>query len=198
MGVTTDVTAMLDRYHHLTLERFLESGRSRSTWDRLHESGPLVRVHPGVSRLAAIEPHADDWWSTPPEVGTSLPLSLPDAEATRAYLLETLECTLELLDRATESDAGLYFYRLALFHEDLCGEALVVIAQTLGLPIGVEPPPAVASREPLLMPATRWTLASKSRRTGEVASWAANGGSRLPARRPAPPWLGVRMVFSVM
>jgi very-short-patch-repair endonuclease len=55
-GVTTDVTAMLDRYHHLTVERFLESGRSRSTWDRLHEPGPLVRVHPGVSRLAAIEP----------------------------------------------------------------------------------------------------------------------------------------------
>ena len=118
------------------------------------------------TRLAAIEPHADDWWSTPPEVGTSLPLPLPDAEATRAYLLETLECTLELLDRATESDAGLYFYRLALFHEDLCGEALVVIAQTLGLPIGVEPPPAVASREPLLMPATRWTLGRAEGSTG--------------------------------
>ena len=106
------------------------------------------------TRLASIEPRADEWWPTPPGPG----VELPDGDATRAYLLETLESTLELLDRAAETEAGLYFYRLALFHEDLRGEALVVTAQTLGLPIGVEPPPAPVSREPLLMPATRWTL----------------------------------------
>ncbi|RZI65849.1 SUMF1/EgtB/PvdO family nonheme iron enzyme [Variovorax guangxiensis] len=106
------------------------------------------------TRLAAIEPQADAWWSMPPALGASR----PDAETTRAYLLETLECTLELLERAAETDAGLYFYRLALFHEDLRGEALVVTAQTLGLPIGVEPSPALVQREPLLLPATRWTL----------------------------------------
>lgn len=106
------------------------------------------------TRLASIEPHADDWWSLPPTPGTPS----PDAETTRAYLLETLECTLELLERAAETEAGLYFYRLALFHEDRCGEALVVMAQTFGLPIGVEPPAAAVPREPLLLPATRWTL----------------------------------------
>ncbi|MGJ7491821.1 SUMF1/EgtB/PvdO family nonheme iron enzyme [Variovorax sp. ZT4R33] len=106
------------------------------------------------TRLASIEPHADDWWSLPPTPGTPS----PDAEATRAYLLETLECTLDLLERAAETEAGLYFYRLALFHEDRYGEALVVTAQTLGLPIGVESPLAAVPREPLLLPATRWTL----------------------------------------
>jgi formylglycine-generating enzyme required for sulfatase activity len=85
-------------------------------------------------------------------------VALPDAETTRAYLLETLECTLDLLERAVETDAGLYFYRLALFHEDLCGEALVVTAQTLGLPIGVEMLPVAAAHDPLLLPATRWSL----------------------------------------
>lgn len=123
------------------------------------------------TRLAAIEPQADDWWSAPPEAGAPP----PDTEATRAYLLETLECTLELLERATETDAGLYFYRLALFHEDLRGEQLVVIAQTLGLPIGVDPPPAALPREPLLLPATRWTLGDAEGRTG--FGFAQDGGS---------------------
>jgi formylglycine-generating enzyme required for sulfatase activity len=107
------------------------------------------------TRLGAIEPQADHWWSMRPGYGEG---TLPDSETTRAYLLETLECTLDLLERAVETDAGLYFYRLALFHEDLCGEALVVIAQTLGLSIGVEPPPIAAAHDPLLLPATRWAL----------------------------------------
>ena len=76
----------------------------------------------------------------------------------RAYLLETLENTLELLDKAAETDAGLYFYRLALFHEDLQCEQLVVTAQTLGFPVGAELPPPGASRDPLVLPATSWEL----------------------------------------
>jgi iron(II)-dependent oxidoreductase len=106
------------------------------------------------TRLAAIEPRADDWWSLPPGEAAEL----PDAETTRAYLLETLENTLELLEHAAETDAGLYFYRLALFHEDLRGEQLVMMAQTLGLPLQVEAAPVPAPREPLWVPATRWTL----------------------------------------
>ena len=111
------------------------------------------------TRLAAIDPQADDWWS-PQRAALAqhgLP-ELPDLGQTKAYLLETLESTLELLDNAAETDAGLYFYRLALLHEDLRGEQLVVMAQTLGLPIGAELPPPAASREPLMLPATRWQL----------------------------------------
>ena len=63
------------------------------------------------------------------------PRDLPDLGQTKAYLLDTLESTLELLEHAAEDDAGLYFFRLALFHEDLRGEQLVVMAQTLGLPL---------------------------------------------------------------
>jgi iron(II)-dependent oxidoreductase len=78
------------------------------------------------TRLASIDPGADDWWSP-----LQMPLAqrdprglpdLPDLMQTKAYLLDTLESTLELLEHAAETDDGLYFFRLALFHEDLRGE----------------------------------------------------------------------------
>ncbi|MDM0113577.1 SUMF1/EgtB/PvdO family nonheme iron enzyme [Variovorax sp. J22R133] len=122
------------------------------------------------TRLASIEPLADGWWG--PVQGAAddhWSRDFPDLVQTKAYLLETLESTLELLDKAAETDAGLYFYRLALFHEDLRGEQLVVMAQTLGLQIGAELPPTLATREPLLMPATQWSL---GRETGEGAGFA--------------------------
>jgi ergothioneine biosynthesis protein EgtB len=111
------------------------------------------------TRLASIEPNADAWWN-PAQIDPSDRWSsdIPDLARTKAYLLETLESTLELLEHAAETDAGLYFYRLALFHEDLRGEQLVVMAQTLGLPLGVEFPPSAVTREPVLMPATAWEL----------------------------------------
>ncbi|WP_213955599.1 SUMF1/EgtB/PvdO family nonheme iron enzyme [Variovorax sp. dw_954] len=111
------------------------------------------------TRLAAIDPQADEWWN-PQQGGAEGAWSrdIPDLGQTKAYLLETLESTLELLERAAETDAGLYFYRLALFHEDMRGEQLVVMAQTLGLPIGIEIAPAPPPREPLLVPAARWEL----------------------------------------
>jgi iron(II)-dependent oxidoreductase len=111
------------------------------------------------TRLAAIEPQADEWWN-PAQCDPRDRWSpdLPDLAQTKAYLLDTLESTLELLEHAVETDTGLYFYRLALFHEDLRGEQLVVMAQTLGLPLGVELQPAAVMREPLLIPATSWEL----------------------------------------
>lgn len=111
------------------------------------------------TRLASIEPMADAWWNPANlSLGERWSPAVPDAEQTRAYLLETLEATLELLDKAAPTDAGLYFYRLALLHEDLLGEQLVVMAQTVGLPLDIEMPQVPALREPLTVPAARWTL----------------------------------------
>ncbi len=129
--------------------------------------GPACPAQP--MRLASIEPGADAWWDPRQSAAaqrTSPPL--PDIDATRAYLLETLETSLDMLDKAAETDAGLYFYRLALFHEDLRCEQLVAMAQTLGLALpAVAPAPGVpglelavapAARAPLLVPATAWRL----------------------------------------
>lgn len=110
-------------------------------------------------RLASIEPQADAWFSPALAPKDSRwRMALPALQTVRAYLLETLESTLELLDKAPQDDEGLYFFRAALFHEDLRGEQLVTMAQTLGVPLGLTLPSGAAPREPLLVPAGRWAL----------------------------------------
>ena len=116
---------------------------------------------PAASRLASIEPQADRWWDSGQVAhDTRWALDLPDLSGIKGYLLETLESSLELLEKTPEEDEALYFYRLALFHEDMHGEALIYMAQTLGLSLGLDLPVAMPVRAPLLMPATRWQLGS--------------------------------------
>ncbi|MGH8805097.1 MAG: selenoneine synthase SenA [Polaromonas sp.] len=128
-----------------------------------------TRCEPVHARLASIEPNADRWWDSEHVAhDTRWALDLPDMGSCRAYLLNTLESTLDLLEKTgsdNDSDDALYFYRLCLFHEDMHGEAFAYTAQTLGL--ALDPPlqeaftplPA-AVREPLLIPATVWQMGS--------------------------------------
>ncbi|RZA17230.1 MAG: ergothioneine biosynthesis protein EgtB [Lysobacteraceae bacterium] len=115
------------------------------------------------TRLASIEPGADAWWARPEEAADSAEapawVDRPDTDATRAYLEETLEGTLELLDKAPDTDEALYFYRLALLHEDLRHEQLLRLAQAHGVALVLpQATSAGASRAALSLPATRWTL----------------------------------------
>jgi iron(II)-dependent oxidoreductase len=110
-------------------------------------------------RLASIEVNADRWWDSSLVAHDSRwLLDLPDLTRTKTYLLETLECTLDLLEKTPDTDEALYFYRLTLFHEDMHAEALIRMAQTLSLALEVDRPGPSALREPLLMPATRWSM----------------------------------------
>jgi gamma-glutamyl hercynylcysteine S-oxide synthase len=111
--------------------------------------------------LASIEPradscfdprlssHAERWAQTYPELGSI-----------KTYLMETLETTLELLEKAAPTDDGLYFFRLALAREDQLSEQFIVMAQTLGIKLPVPPMRVLAARAPLLVPATRWLQGS--------------------------------------
>lgn len=110
-------------------------------------------------RLASVEPQADEWFD--PRLvrhAARWALPLPGVDAIRAYLLDTVETTLELLEHTADEDDALYFHRMALFHEDLRGEELVTMAQTLGIPLGLELPAGAATRAPLVLPAMRWHL----------------------------------------
>ena len=125
-----------------------------------------TRCEPTHARLASIEPNADRWWdSSQVPHDSRWALALPDVQHIKAYLLDTLESTLDLLEKADDSHDALYFYRLCLFHEDMHGEALVYTAQTLGLnldrPLQETFSPAPMSvREPMLIPATVWKMGS--------------------------------------
>jgi ergothioneine biosynthesis protein EgtB len=129
-------------------------------------------------RIAGIEVQADAWYD--PQLSTRDERWHPghlgdhaDTDPLLAYLVATQELTQDLLSRADETDAGLYFYRLALLHEDRIGEALAELAQVCGIPdpqtdpksaqpgLGSWPQPvARALRSPLLFPAQRCLIGS--------------------------------------
>ncbi len=122
--------------------------------------GPACPID-GV-RLASIEPMADRWFNpalATPEMRQGR--DLPNGEAVRAYLLETLESTLEMLEKAPDEDEALHFFRVALFHEDLRCEQFVVLAQALGVSLKLALPVGVAAREPIRVPGARWMLGSQ-------------------------------------
>lgn len=62
-------------------------------------------------------------------------LQLPTVQQTLADLAAHLDHSLAHLERTPDDDHGLYFHRLALFHEDMHHEAGLYMAQALGLSI---------------------------------------------------------------
>jgi iron(II)-dependent oxidoreductase len=87
------------------------------------------------SRAPSMLASADRWYdSSNVPHDTRWTLDLPSRAATRDYLARVLDLTLAALERAAEDDAGLYFFRLALYHEDMHGEAFAYMRHTLGMP----------------------------------------------------------------
>lgn len=117
------------------------------------------RCPAGGVRTGSIEPQADGWFD-PTLAGPEArwKLALPDLPELRGYLLETLETTLELLEHTDGTDDALWFFRMALFHEDLRTEQLAMLAQSAGVPLGLSLPAGAASHLPVALPATAWTL----------------------------------------
>ena len=117
------------------------------------------RCDPLAPMLASCQVHADRWWDSSVVAHDSRwTLDLPNYEAIKGYLLTTLEVTLDLLSQTPDEDDALYFYRLVLFHEDMHGEALIYTAQNLGLQLSLPVPMPLVQREPLHVPATRWSM----------------------------------------
>ena len=116
---------------------------------------------PAQARLASVLAQADALYD-PDAVprGARAGLALPDLQATRQYLVDTLETTLELLAATDEGDDALYFFRLALFHEDAQSDTLAELLQTLGFDAGLAIPPGAAPRDALFFPATVHRLGS--------------------------------------
>ncbi len=119
-------------------------------------------------RLGGAEPLQEAW-----RHGQGKP---PAPAALRAWLAQSLEATCELLHTAADSDAGLHFYRLALAHEDRCGEALnELAAQHVHSPAAAHGPPARAQNAPLWLPAQRWQMGTERQGSGRQGSESAAG-----------------------
>jgi ergothioneine biosynthesis protein EgtB len=92
------------------------------------------RADPDAPRRAAPRANADALYDSsrvPHDSRWSLPL--PDADATREDLAHQLQITLAILSDTSGTDDTLYFFRLALLHEDMHHEAAIITAQTLGI-----------------------------------------------------------------
>ena len=133
--------------------------RNPALADGVHADPELPRRAPARAGADALYhssrvPH-DSRWSLP----------LPDAEATLDDLDAELAATLALLacvdERAADADARLYFFRLALLHEDMHHEAALYMAQALDVPVADArwaPRPLPAPPPPLRLDAGEWRL----------------------------------------
>ena len=106
-------------------------------------------------------PHAARW-----------AIPLPGRTALKRMLDDQLAACLQALPRhnfasVAEADQALYFYRLALFHEDMHGEALCWLRSALGYapPIGHKPP-KTPLRSPLFVAAGEVCLGSEAQAGG--------------------------------
>src|SRR5260221_8043501 len=102
-----------------------------------------LRWNQGRVRAPSILPGADQLYdSSNVAHDTRWDLPLPNLAATRSYLANVLEKTLERMVREPENPPLRYFVRLCTLHEDMHAEALHYTHQTLGYPnpdTGVRP-----------------------------------------------------------
>lgn len=97
-----------------------------------------VPAHPDdVLYDSSVVPHHSRW---------SLPL--PTLEAVREQLARQLQDTVSQLQTLDGSAQSLYFFRLALLHEDMHHEAALYMARALGVPVTDERWQAPQLREP--------------------------------------------------
>ena len=85
-------------------------------------------------------------------------LALPDAPGTLAYLEAVRATTLALLEQSGDSDADLYFFRLAIAHEDMHAEAWVYMAQTLAIPLSLPARASLPADGNVALPGGEWQL----------------------------------------
>ena len=131
---------------------------------RGRQADPLV---PRLAQAPGHRPEADALYdSNRVAHATRWQLPLPDAPSTRHDLAQGLAWTLDLLQglaraapQGPPGDDALYFYRLALLHEDMHHEAALYMAQALGVPVDDDrwhPRPLPEPPAALAVPAGRW------------------------------------------
>lgn len=106
---------------------------------------------------------ADAWYDSSHVAHTTRwALPLPDLTATRTYMSASLDESLSLLAKDAALGQDLYFYQLALLHEDMHTEAGVYMAQALDIPL----PPGICADARIWPPAPEIVLGACRWRLG--------------------------------
>lgn len=106
---------------------------------------------------------ADAWYDSSHVAHTTRwELPLPDLTATRTYMSASLDESLSLLAKDAALGQDLYFYKLALLHEDMHTEAGVYMAQALDIPL----PPGICADARIWPPAPEIVLGACRWRLG--------------------------------
>jgi formylglycine-generating enzyme required for sulfatase activity len=150
-----------------------QAGWYQEYWVARHvQRGRGEAADPGGLRLASVHSQADAWFDpAASQRARRWQQAGPPVDVLRQYLADTLDTTLELLDKAGDGDADLHVYRQALHHEDRLGEALAVLVQALDL---------APERQQALVERGLWpALPSRARRDALVL-----GGQRLQLGSP--------------
>ncbi len=145
-----------------------QAGWHQEYWVARHvQRGRGEAADPGGLRLASVHARADAWFDPAASQRTARwQPGGPGIEVLRQYLADTLDTTLELLEKAGDDDAALHVYRQVLHHEDRLGEQLAVLVQALDL---------APERQQALQARGLWpALPSRARRDALVL-----GGQRL-------------------
>jgi iron(II)-dependent oxidoreductase len=88
-----------------------------------------------IPRRPSLLDSADRWFNSGKVAHTERwQLDLPPLDEIRGYAGAVLQGVRARLSAEDNTDAALYPYRLALFHEDMHGEALSYMRQTLDYP----------------------------------------------------------------
>jgi iron(II)-dependent oxidoreductase len=138
-------------------EYWIARNPERSRGERANPDAPRRAPHRGEADAlynSSLVPHDSRWH-----------LPLPDATATRDDLARQLDETLALLQPAGTGDDALYFFRLALMHEDMHHEAALYMARGLGIPIE----DARWQARPLLKPGTALAIRACSWQLGSTS-----------------------------
>ncbi|WP_454722135.1 MULTISPECIES: SUMF1/EgtB/PvdO family nonheme iron enzyme [Cupriavidus] len=142
-----------------------------------------VREHDGLPlQVAGVPSMLDgaDAWFDPERIGPEArwEAALPDVAVVKRYAADVLDAVLrQLAVLPDDSDATLYAWRRALFHEDRQGEAIAALLQALGMapaePAAALPSLSVPHGGTLQFPGGRF-----------VQGWAEPDGFALPDELP--------------
>jgi ergothioneine biosynthesis protein EgtB len=131
---------------------------------RNHQRHLGWRADPDTLRLPPLREGADALYDSAHVAHAARwSLALPEPAASCQDLASQLERTLGLLHHAEGSDDSLYFFRLALLHEDMHHEAALYMAHALGVPMATadarwQPRALPGPPPPLALPAGTWSL----------------------------------------